>query len=236
MTTSAAGASTTEPMPGGDKEALQYLHSSVAQGTHWFTALLETVALWQCPEETYQERTYSYLIGGEAFDWLLLAERLCEELGDIVPHTEKEALLFFGRFPTDISPWEFQRIIGRSKFRSHLNFWYGVLVEEAIILAMEERVAKDRASSGIRGQAPDPDLPFLRIYGTTQEELLAQYQQAQGLPRVNELSQRELQAFTYWCFKYRLNHEDPAKVASDTRLGLQQLQRMQIGRLHTAPF
>ena len=39
-------------------------------------------------------RTYRYLVGGEAFDWLLLAERLCDEIEDLIPDDEREALLF----------------------------------------------------------------------------------------------------------------------------------------------
>ncbi|GAJ03845.1 unnamed protein product, partial [marine sediment metagenome] len=31
--------------------------------------------------------------------------------------------------------------------------------------------------------------------------------------------------FTYWLFKYRLNHCDKARVASDTKKGLEQLNR-----------
>ena len=60
----------------GCEEALAHLRQSIANGTHWFLALLEAIALWSLPEETVDERRYCYLIGGEAFDWLLLAERL----------------------------------------------------------------------------------------------------------------------------------------------------------------
>lgn len=232
MTTSTADPA-APPIDSGDLEALEHLHRSVEQGAHWFTALLEAIALWHSPAESYQGRHYRYLIGGEAFDWLLLAERLCEELKDVVPLTEKEALLFFGRFPIEMSPWEFQRLIGRAKYRGHLNFWYGVLVEEAIILAIEERLSKEHASVGFGSDALDPNASYQRIYGTTQGELLMQFQSESGLPPLPELSLAQLREFIYWGFKYRLNHQDPAKVASDTRLGLQQLQRMQARHLQS---
>jgi hypothetical protein len=64
----------------GDIRAIQHLQESVAKGKHWYLALLEAVKLWKSTEETYKRRHYSYLIDGEAFDWLLLAERLCLEI------------------------------------------------------------------------------------------------------------------------------------------------------------
>jgi hypothetical protein len=36
----------------------------------------------------------------------------------------------------------------------------------------------------------------------------------------------EEDAFTYWLFKRRVSRADPARVASDTRKGLRQLERI----------
>jgi len=221
---------TEAPPAGTDEEAVRYLHSAVHAGTHWFTAILETIALWRPPEEWYDGRQYRYLLGGEAFDWLLLAERLCEELGDQVPPQEKEDLLFFGRFPIDLGPWEFQRLIGRAKYRAHLNYGYGVLVEEALVLEAEERMAKDRATVGIaRGNALQA-AGFFWVYGETEEALLEMFYEERGTSFTGRMSLTGLRDFTYWCFKYRVKHRDPAKVASDTRLGLHRLQQMQMDR------
>lgn len=226
-TTASAGAVAA---PTGDEEALQHLWRALAQGTHWFIALLEAIALWRSPEEEYRGRHYRYLLGGEAFDWLLLAERLCEELGDVVPQGEKEALLFFGRFPLELGPWEFQRLMGRAKYRAYLNYWYGVLVEEALLLAVEERIAKDRRANGFPRSRSDGEAVYQWVYGASQSALLGKFQSERGLPPVRELAFSEWREFTYWCFKYRLRHCDPAKVASDTRLGLERLQRMALRR------
>ncbi len=47
------------------------LKRAVAAGeTHWFLALMEAVREWPLPEEDTGDRTYRYLVGGEAFDWL----------------------------------------------------------------------------------------------------------------------------------------------------------------------
>ena len=35
----------------------------------------------------------------------------------------------------------------------------------------------------------------------------------------------ELKEFTYWLFKYRLNNSDKARIASDTKKALRELER-----------
>ena len=60
---------------------IDFLHETVAAGEHWYLAVLKTMARWPQAEEVVDGRRYHYLIGGEAFDWLLLAERLVDELG-----------------------------------------------------------------------------------------------------------------------------------------------------------
>jgi hypothetical protein len=220
-----------EAQPGGDAEALRHLHQATAQGTHWFVAVLEAIALWASPEEWYDGRYFRYLVGGEAFDWLLLAERLCEELDEeLAPPEQREGLLFFGRFPVDLGPWEFEKIIGRAKYRAHLNYWYGVLVEEALLLEAEERFAKEGATLGTARGNRQQDAGFLWVYGEPQEELLRVFYEERGMNFTGRVSLTDMREFTYWCFKYRLKHRDPAKVASDTRLGLQRMQRMRAGR------
>ena len=225
----AANLNVPEPRP-GDEEALKYLHQAIAQGKHWFIALLETIALWRSPEEEFDGRHYCYLVGGEAFDWLLLAERLCEELGDLVTQEEKERLLFFGAFPVEVEPWEFQRLIGRAKYRAYLNYWYGVLVEEALLLAAEERIAKEHHALGYARGRLAAESSYQWVYGAMQQDLLGQFQVEKGLPVSEEVSFAGSREFLYWCFKYRLQHRDPAKVASDTRLGLERLLRMRTRR------
>ena len=61
-------------------EAILHLRTMLAAGAPWHRALLEAVGRWTIPEETFEGRKYRYLLQGEAFDWLLLAERLCRRL------------------------------------------------------------------------------------------------------------------------------------------------------------
>jgi len=84
---------------GGNTEAIRHLEQVILSGKHWYIALLEAIGLWTDGEESYNGRHYRYLIDGEAFDWLLLAERLCEAVDDLLPEKEKLALLFYGKPP-----------------------------------------------------------------------------------------------------------------------------------------
>ena len=194
---------------------------------HWLTAVLQAIGRWPLAREQVGDRTYCYLIGGEAFDWLLLAERLCEGLDGAIPAEEAEALLFFGRPPRALDENEFRRAIGDAKHRAHLNFLYGVAVEEALQLVVEEELLKEQRSL-VWSQGENLEhRVFERIYGRGRDELLAAFQEQGALPPGDELSYGEWRAFTYWLFKYRVNQMDPARVASDTRKALIQVSELE---------
>ena len=208
-------------------EVLGGLRRAVMEGGTWFIPLLQAIAQWPLPEETVGDRCYRYLVGGEAFDWLLLAERLCEALDGLLPPEEQEALLFFGRPPLDITEEEFRRLIGYAKYRAHLNYFYGVIVEEVLRLVVEEDLRKDQLSRAWEKHLPPDAEAFQHIYGRGQEELLREFRQERRLSEAEDLSLAEAQEFTYWLFKCRLRWCDPARVASDTHRALAKLRRLE---------
>ena len=59
---------------GTTPDAAAYFREQLAAGAPWHRALLEAMGRWTVPEETWQGRRYKYIVGREAFDWLLLAE------------------------------------------------------------------------------------------------------------------------------------------------------------------
>ena len=65
-----------------------------------------------------------------------------------------------------------------------------------------------------------------RIYGASRDDLLARFRQERGYPHGDAITVEEMKEFTYWHFKLRLRESDKARVASDTRKGLEQLQRL----------
>ena len=210
----------------GNRQALEHLKGSLRAGNSWPYALLESIALWASPEELYQRRRYRYVIDGEAFDWLLLAQRLCEEVDGLIPQEEKEALLFHGTLPEEVSPKEFRRLLGPAKHSGYLNFYYGVVVEEALLLAVEEEVRKAHLSRGFPDRDDFVDEASERLYGQPRAALVKEFIHEKGYPDNGRLTYSRYREFTYWLFKYRLKRSDPAKVASDTRKGLQQLERL----------
>ena len=198
-------------------------------GDPWFDALMEAIAIWERPQEVVDGREYRYLVGGEAFDWLLLAERLLEAAGDRIPEADAARLLFEGRPPRDVDDEALHDLIGTSKHRAHLNYLYGVIVEEALQYAVELDVTKERRSLHITdgSDAPPVDPVFERIYDRTRGDLLSEFRREAVLPAAPVLSLTELREFMYWLFRYRVAHQEPARVASDTRKALAQLSRME---------
>jgi len=175
-------------------------------------------------EEVHNQRRYRYLIAGEAFDWLLLAERLCQAVDGLLPDAEKTALLFHGQPPLNLTVGRFKELIGGGKYHQYLNYFYGITVEEALVLAVQEEVRKERRASGYNNKEHGVvGEVYRRIYGATKPVLLKRFRREKGYPHLKSISLTELKEFTYWLFKYRLKQCDKARIASDTKKALQQL-------------
>ena len=208
-------------------EALRHLKAVAQSGAPWHRALLETIGLWTQPQEEFQGRTYQYLIQGEAFDWLVLAERLCGELDGVIPAEEKELLLFWGQLPETVQPEVFRDLLGINKYRAYLNFWYGVVVEEALQLSVEEDVRKRHIALCYADTEELVEGAFVHLYNATRAELLEEFRQQTHLPKSRHLSLSDVKEFTYWLHKRRLKIWDPARVASDTNKGIKRLRLLE---------
>ena len=208
---------------------------ALGRGEPWYHALLEVIARWVAPaEDTVDGVPRDYLIAGEAFDWLALAERLITAAGAHVPADEAERLLFRGEPPDGADEDDFARAIGPQKHRAHLNFQYGVVVEETLLLAAELDLLKARSLDGPRDEPADIRA-FAHVYGKPLGELMTLYRSETALPLGERMRQHEWQAFTYWCSKYRFRSGEPARVASDTRKALALLSRLHAERARPSP-
>lgn len=224
-----AGAEDATPL--GATSGAQAFIGALERGDPWYPALLQVVARWVDPMEVVDGVVYRYLVGGEAFDWLRLAERLIAAAGDRIPAEEAERLLFLGSPPSGVDSGtdeEFARIIGHQKYRAHLNFLYGVTVEEALLFLAEIELQKARSVLEGSRSLPADVAAYERVYGKPLDELLVLYRTETNAALANRASQSEVHAFTYWCWKYRVKWHDPARVASDTRRALAQLSRMEV--------
>jgi hypothetical protein len=217
-----------------DTRAIQELKHAIAEGKNWYVAVLEGIRLWSSPDEDYQGRHYQYLVGNEAFDWLAVAERLCEELDEFAPEKERLNLLFFGMSPIELSREEFRRRIGDTKYKAHLNYFYGVLVERFLILAVTEEIRKKRRVLGVRNDNGVADDAYQRIYDASQSALLKQFRRERRHTQLKSIGLSELNEFTYWLFKYRIRNRDKSRMASDTKKALAKLNALR--RLGTKPL
>lgn len=208
-----------------DLEAIFHFKQSVADGKNWYIALLEAISLWGSAEETHNGQFYRYLIWGEAFDWLSLAQRLCLEVDGLLPEEEKEALLFSGIPPIDLSQQDFRALIGEAKYRAYLNYVYGIVVEEALVAAVAEEVHRDIGSLAINHPDKIEREAYRRVYDSEFEVLLGRFFADSGRRAPETISLIEEKEFTYWLFKRRVDACEKARVASDTKKALEWLQR-----------
>ena len=210
----------------GQAAAERFRHA-VEGGQPWAVALLEAIAGWTDARESHRGRSFDYFIGGEAFDWLLLAERLCEAAGGLIPDEEKEELLFTGKLPSEFDLSRFKDLMGVEKYRGYLNYFYGITVEESLQLAAELEVEKRHLSNGHRYWHDFSEEAFQRVYRSSRSTLIEAFRKDRGYAAKDSMGLSESKEFTYWLFNYRLKTSDQAKTASDTRKGLMQLRRME---------
>jgi hypothetical protein len=215
----AGGAALSEADP-----AVEHLERSLLEGKQWYVALLEAIGLWKKAGETHNGRDYRYLIAGEAFDWLLLAERLCDSVPGLIPENEKNALLFRGRPPVNLSPDKFKELIGAAKYHHYLNYFYGITAEEALVLAVEEEVRKEKTAWGYSREIDATNEAYRRIYGPTLSIMLRHFRREKGYPELKSIDLTELKEFAYWRFKFRLKLCEKAKVARDSRKAINWLK------------
>lgn len=207
-----------------EREAIEHLRSALNDGDEWPAAMLTAISLWTLPEETYEGAHYKYLIGGEAFDWLALAQRLSYEVEGLIPSGELEDLLFTGQFPEYFDSSDFKTLMGPEKYSGYLSFFYGVEVESALLQAVITEIEKRFYANGLRYPVDHADEAHSRIYRKTADQLMDAYREERSLPDDDFFTLTGLKEFTYWLFKRRLKVSDKAKIASDTRKGLEFLQ------------
>ena len=215
------------PPDGPDDGPAGRFRSALASGISWPEALLAAIGEWSAPSETVDGVELDYLIEGEAFDWLLLAERLLREApAGRIPVDDAERLLFGGVLPEGVSEAQFKSLLGPEKYRAHLNYFYGVVVEEALWYAVEREVEKERSVRGLQHPSGVQNLISERLYRAELMPLLRRFQREHGRGRRVRLSLSESRAFTYWLFKRRIANSDQARIASDTRKGLRMLSEL----------
>ncbi len=216
------------------EQVLDWLEDALRQqSTDWRTAMLEAIGRWPIASEVVEGERYDYLLAGEAFDWKLLAQRIRTRLQGGIPEDEWGSWIGSPAPFGGLEEAEFTRILGVQKHRAHLSYFYGVTVEQALQTAVGEEIAKRRVAGGRAPNQESREAAYLRLYGFSQMVLWHDFvssKKAEDPDNHNHLngeaSLNIMDDFTYWLFKKRMGRADPARVASDTRKGLAQLERM----------
>ncbi|MSP79216.1 MAG: hypothetical protein EXR67_06690 [Dehalococcoidia bacterium] len=206
-------------------QALEHLRSGVAAGRPWHIVLLEAISMWTSPREVVDGKRVQYLIYGEAFDVLALAQRLGEEILDFIPAPEWRQFRLHGRFPRELAEDDFQHILGEAKLKGLLNYWYGVALEGALQSAVRDEIRKDRANVGLKSQTGLIEQTFIRIYGSPRTLLMQQYREKYQPEHEGALEPWQRKEFTYWLFRLRVDLCEKERVASDTLKAMLWLQR-----------
>ena len=205
--------------------AISHFQAELAAGKHWYLALLEAIGLLTYETEIIDGRTYQYLVEGDAFDWLLLAERLCDTAEGLIPDQAKNDLLFHGKPPVPLGADQYKNLMWDAKYHKYLNFFYGVTVEEALVQSVREEVRKDRRTNFWKNSTTEEDEVFSRVYDESYYVLLKQFRKEKHYHMMSNSNLTEMKQFTYWCFKLRIKTCEKARVASDTQKGLMWLKQ-----------
>jgi len=209
-----------------DRDVIRVFHQSVINGNNWVKELLNVIKYWSIPEEIVGKFTYKYLLQKEAFDWKMLANRIINESRDLIPAKEAHELLFNNIIPNGYTSHSFKNAIGFDKYTGHLNYFYGIIIEECLLYAVEEEIQKERYSNGLTNYTNVTTEAYKKIYGYPEKILINQFQKS-NYGKTNDLREiTELKEFTYWLFKLRINTKDSSRIASDTAKGLKKFNQI----------
>ena len=150
---------------------------------------------------------------------------MAREVDDLIPKMELENFLFVGQFPEPITTDDFRDLVGPAKYQACRNYWYGVVVEDALLAAVEEEVYKSSRASGVPNDDRMFDQAYILIYDSSCWELMDKFKGEQGQSVIPDFTLTEYKDFTYSRFKYRIKKQDGARFASDTVKGLEYCRR-----------
>ena len=121
---------------------------------------------------------------------------------------------------------EVKELMGDKKYGKYLNYFYGITIEEELMLAVQEEVQKERHVQMLARQGDTSGEAFRRIYDEEMDALLQEFRVEKRLPKGDSTSLEEMKQFNYWLFKYRFKHCERARIASDTKKALNFLKRI----------
>jgi hypothetical protein len=214
--------------PSTSEELIDVFNNNVKNGEDWILSLLRLISVWTLPSENYLGIEYKYLILGEALDWLSLANRLSLGVKEYIDEKELENLLVKGKLPDRFLTEDFKTLLGPIKYGYYLNYWYGVVIEEGIQNSIEKDVRKRHIALCFQDNEELSEQVFEQLYGINRKTLVRIFMNELNKNDHADMCTTELIEFTYWLHKLRINKWDPARVASDTKRGILELELLNI--------
>tara|TARA_Y100001970_G_C14227029_1_gene856316 strand:+ start:1541 stop:2203 length:663 start_codon:yes stop_codon:yes gene_type:complete len=187
-------------------------------------AFMKIIGHWPLKSEKIDNIEYQYWVNDEAFNWHLLATRIIFSITEANNKQILNKLLH----STYLLPGTDQRkiinLFSPDKYRAHLNFIYGVVLEEVIICFNEMEKNKDvinqfNASDAINAV-------YLDLYGYNFSEFIRVYEFEKKIKLDEFNSLYSYYDFLYWSWKYRLKKSTPEKIAYDSQSGINFLMNM----------
>jgi hypothetical protein len=142
-----------------------------------------------------------------------------------VPEKDKVDFLFHNKPPLVLTPDKTRELMGDKRFGQYLNFFYGITVEEALLQAIEEEVRKEEQGLNVHNEVQIIDETYRRVYEVQQRVLLHQFRKEKGYTSSGSVTLEQMKEFSYWRFKYRLQHCEKARSASDTKKALDWMRK-----------
>tara|TARA_B100001996_G_scaffold234392_1_gene180956 strand:- start:26 stop:676 length:651 start_codon:yes stop_codon:yes gene_type:complete len=169
-------------------------------------------------------------ISGEAFNLKLSLKLYYSELKNL---DEIDDYLFI---PYDFNQKErdqIKRLMGAKIYSAHLNYFYGIVVENAIREILRLEIEKKRGYHGYDNYSEINDKVFSLIYGKKNKDLWAEFCDYERLGAKSyyvpsKIYSLEYDSFTYWLSKKRIKLCAPELNASLISRGLNYLERIGI--------
>ena len=168
-------------LPTLEQEILGQLKQDLAASRHPGESLLLACSKWSLSAEMVNGVYYEYVLAQEAFDLISLMNRLAIDCKGLIPAKDLSDAVFADEYELVSSGENLRGLLGPVKYNQYLNYFYGVLLEEILIFAIEDEVRKMYTSNGFRNVARETDIALTRLYGASERTLLDRYCQELGV-------------------------------------------------------
>ena len=206
------------------KKYINQLNDSFDSDELLVETFMKIIGQWPLKSENFDNIEYQYWVNDEAFNWHLLASRLIFSITETTNKQILNELLHSTYLLPGSDQGKIINLFPPDKYRAHLNFIYGVVLEEVIICFNEMEKHKDVIN---QFHASDViNAVYLDLYGYNFSEFIRIYEFEKKIKLDKFDSLYSHYDFLYWSWKYRLKKSTPEKIAYDSQSGINFLMNL----------